>query len=420
MSMPIIVRVAANRGPSWLGSWIKTQNTSSSSSIRRRLSGSISSRRRRTFVSSISSSSSSSSSSKHSDDGTNCYNNNVENHKKQQQQQHSNNNKTSNQQDEKEEEFLVKQHYHQDTLWETIQNGLATRRSYATNDTATTTTTQQQQQQQQLRIEDLAPLDEFHSRGRQGTLDLCQLVQQATGGKLSSSSQCVSVVQRINLLDVGCGLGGTARHVAHTYPNTHVTGVDLVPVYVEIGNYLTQMGMGLQDNRVSLVQGSATALPFEDASFDGVLTVHVQMNIADKNAFYDEISRVLKPGGYLAFHDVLRGTALTQNDEPLYPCPWADSAVTSHLATEVELKQCMQRAGLVIQKWQDETNQTIAFFQSSVAKLEQRGLPPLGVHLLMGDSDNNQALVKMKNHLQNCQLGRTAVVMGVLIKKQVL
>lgn len=201
-------------------------------------------------------------------------------------------------------------------------------------------------------------MDEFHSRGRQGTLDLCQLlVQQATTGGTLSSQQCVQI------LDVGCGLGGTARHVAYTYPNTHVTGVDLSPLYVEIGNYLTQMVMGLQDNRVSLVQGNATALPFDDASFDAVLTVHVQMNIADKNALYDEIYRVLKPGGYLAFHDVLRGPSSTKDDSLLYPCPWADSAVTSHLATEAELKQCMQRAGFVIQKWQDETDQTIAFFQ---------------------------------------------------------
>ena len=46
-------------------------------------------------------------------------------------------------------------------------------------------------------------------------------------------------------------------------------------------------------------QGDALDLPFEDASFDVVWTEHAQMNIADKETFYRQIRRVLKPGGRL-------------------------------------------------------------------------------------------------------------------------
>ena len=52
-----------------------------------------------------------------------------------------------------------------------------------------------------------------------------------------------------------------------------------------------------------------TALPFDSATFDVVVSQHVQMNIADKRRLYAEARRVLTPGGRLALWDVTAGSA---------------------------------------------------------------------------------------------------------------
>ena len=63
------------------------------------------------------------------------------------------------------------------------------------------------------------------------------------------------------------------------------------------------------------------------------------MNIAEKEKFYGEIARVLKPGGRFLFHDVFCGTG----DAPFYPLPWAEDASLSSLATEAEARATMER-----------------------------------------------------------------------------
>lgn len=145
------------------------------------------------------------------------------------------------------------------------------------------------------------------------------------------------------------------------------------------------------------------------------------MNIQDKDTFYREIYRVLKPnGGKLVFHDVLRGDDITSKEaSPRYPCPWAETEDLSHLVTEAEMRKHVESAGFVIAEWEDQTEKTVAWFRkqrrSSTAGARRQDdytEPSLGMHLIMGDT----APIKMQNHRSNCELRRTVVVMGVLIK----
>jgi len=242
-----------------------------------------------------------------------------------------------------------------------------------------------------LSVDDLAPIDEFHTRGRESTVEVAEL----------ANLQATDLV-----LDVGCGLGGTARHLAEIY-NCHVTGFDLTDEYISVGKKLTDL-VGLSD-RVELRQGSALEIPFDDEQFDVVWTEHVQMNIANKDKFYSEIARVLKPGGRFVFHDVFRGTG----DSPFYPLPWAEQESFSFLATEAEARAVFDQVGLAIDQWNIKIQESLEFFKMVIAKIENDGPPPLGIHLLMGDNARD----KLQNYIRNLTDDRVSVALGRAHKK---
>ncbi len=242
-----------------------------------------------------------------------------------------------------------------------------------------------------LTVDDLAPIDEFHTRGRESTLEVAEL------GNLKASDL---------VLDVGCGLGGTARYLAKQY-KCKVVGIDLTEEYISVGKKLTEL-VGLS-NRVELRHGSALEIPYGDERFDIVWTEHVQMNIADKNRFYSEMARVLKPGGRLLFHDIFRGIG----DPPFYPAPWAEDESISALATETEARSIIEQVGLEIEQWIVKVQESIEFFKRVSAQIEADGPPPIGIHLLMGDNAKD----KLQNYVRNLRENRVSVALGIAHKK---
>jgi ubiquinone/menaquinone biosynthesis C-methylase UbiE len=237
---------------------------------------------------------------------------------------------------------------------------------------------------------DLAPVDEFHIRGIEATRELAARTGIDAG---------------MRVLDVGCGIGGSARHLA-AERGCHVTGIDLTRDYIEAATALAER-TGLA-KRVEFHHGSATELPYEPDSFDIVWTEHVQMNIADKDAFYGEITRVLKPGGRLLFHDIFS----RDGSEPWYPVPWAVDASISFLARADTVPDILQTAGLQLLEWEDRSEDSLAWFRNAVAQLRTTGPTSLGLHLLMGAS----ALPKFENLIRNLQESRITVIQSVAAK----
>ena len=163
---------------------------------------------------------------------------------------------------------------------------------------------------QRLTPQQLATLDQFHTRGLAATVELARLA---------------GITADMSVLDVGSGVGGPARFLAASY-GCEVTGVDLSHSFVDAARYLT--GRTGQSERVSFETASALDLPFGDGDFDVVLLQHVAMNIADRVRLYREIRRVLKPSGKFATFDVV-----SNGGEPHYPVPWARTPATSFLLT---------------------------------------------------------------------------------------
>ena len=242
-----------------------------------------------------------------------------------------------------------------------------------------------------LTHEDLAPADEFHSQGRAATRALAELAQIPPGSRV---------------LDVGSGLGGPARYLAAAY-RCDVTGIDLTPEFCVVANELSRLA-GLAD-RTRFQPGDALELPFAESQFDVVWTIQMQMNIQDKRRLYAGIARVLRTGGLFVCQEICAG-----NGDPLdLPVPWASRPEHSHLAKPDAIRQLLREAGLRERAWRDISREVIAARKAQQAAAQPGVLPPLGMHLVLGE----QALAKMGNSARNADASRIVFVQGVFEKR---
>ncbi|MCG6954145.1 MAG: class I SAM-dependent methyltransferase [Betaproteobacteria bacterium] len=203
-------------------------------------------------------------------------------------------------------------------------------------------------------IEALAHYDHFHGRGLEATTEIADRLEVAPAD---------------HLLDIGSGLGGPARFFARRF-GCRVTGIDLTEAFCEVARRLTRT-LAL-DDRVDFVHGNALDMPFAAARYDGAYSMNVSMNIKDKDRLYREVARVLKPGAWLVFSELLRGAGA----EPDYPTPWARSAETSFLSTLEDTHRALQAAGFELTETRVTREENLAFGARSRAAVERGEKPP--------------------------------------------
>src|SRR5262249_42690762 len=112
---------------------------------------------------------------------------------------------------------------------------------------------------QKVTAMDLAAVDEFHIGGIESTQAFAEFMKLRPG---------------MELLDVGCGIGGAARYFA-SERKCRVTGIDLTEEFVRAAVSLTKMVH--LENVATFQHGSALAMPFDGGRFDGAYMIHVGM-----------------------------------------------------------------------------------------------------------------------------------------------
>jgi SAM-dependent methyltransferase len=115
------------------------------------------------------------------------------------------------------------------------------------------------------------------------------------------------------LLDVGCGSGGPALHLARL-SECEVTGVELYGEAVTTANRKA-VEVGLE-SRARFVEADASQpLPFADAAFDAIICIDAINHLPDRGGVLTDWARLLKPGGRLVFTDPLIVTGPLGSDE---------------------------------------------------------------------------------------------------------
>jgi sarcosine/dimethylglycine N-methyltransferase len=110
------------------------------------------------------------------------------------------------------------------------------------------------------------------------------------------------------VLDVCSGMGGPARYLAHRL-GCRVTGLDITQSRHEAAVRLTAMVK--LDHLVDFRLGNALDMPFPGASFDVVIGQEAFAHVPDKPRLIAECARVVRPGGRIAFTDILRRERLS-------------------------------------------------------------------------------------------------------------
>lgn len=128
--------------------------------------------------------------------------------------------------------------------------------------------------------------------------------ETSDGGRPSNRQAQIDMIENVlswagvesvqHMVDVGCGLGGSSRHIAEKY-GCDARGITLSPYQAKRGNEISE-SVGLGD-RVSLQVADALDQPFEDGSFDLVWSLESGEHMPDKERFVKELVRVAMPGG---------------------------------------------------------------------------------------------------------------------------
>ena len=162
-----------------------------------------------------------------------------------------------------------------------------------------------------------------------------------------------------DVLDIGCGFGGTLQRIDQTFRRMSLAGVNIDPRQLQVCSNLETA----TDNRFLWYEADACSLPFADCAFDRVFCIEAMFHFSSRSGFFSEVARVLRPGGILVVSDIVLlrdqvekqmtpsevASALDEGYGP-WPHPWSQLE---------ELKNMPAPLGLICQSAEDVTLQTL-------------------------------------------------------------
>jgi ubiquinone/menaquinone biosynthesis C-methylase UbiE len=136
----------------------------------------------------------------------------------------------------------------------------------------------------------------------------------------------ITIRPDFTVLDVGCGGGKTVNRLAEQVPNGKVYGIDYSPTMVEFTKKLNRKYV--EEGKVEIAEAQVDQTGFPDGTFDLVTAVETYYFWPNLPAAFQEIKRILKPGGKLlmvnelikdGIYDVDQAEIIAKTHVRLYP-----------------------------------------------------------------------------------------------------
>jgi cyclopropane fatty-acyl-phospholipid synthase-like methyltransferase len=147
-----------------------------------------------------------------------------------------------------------------------------------------------------IQPEQLFAMDQWHYHGTDAIRD---------------TAKRLALGPKDQVLDVGSGVGGPARYLAHTI-GCHVTALELQPELHEIAVDLTRRCA--LDRLVTHVCADALTYPLTDASFDAWVSWLAILHIPDRPRLLARLRRALRPGGRCHIEDLCMRATFAPRD----------------------------------------------------------------------------------------------------------
>ncbi len=174
-----------------------------------------------------------------------------------------------------------------------------------------------------------------------------------------------------DLLDVGCGMGGSSIHLAKTR-NCKSTGVTISRFQRRwAANSAFFSGVG---SRTKFLHQDAEEVSFPDESFDVVWSIECTEHLFDKPAFFQKAAGWLRPGGRMAICAWLAGDPLETEEQRRQVFDVCEGFFCPSLGTADDYQRWMQDAGLTITGWHDWTGRVARTWEICERRVRRTGV----------------------------------------------
>lgn len=217
-------------------------------------------------------------------------------------------------------------------------------------------------------------MDDFKKLIDEYSEDYCLYLESTYGDHMLSEGGTIAIdrmfegtsLKNKKVLDIGFGLGAAAFYLAEKY-QANVNGIELNPWMVEEATRRIPERLRSMVNFV--LYQKPPLLPFSDQHFDIVYSKGVLVHLNDKYPLFNEIHRVLKPGGFLIIDDWLSPKNGEWGQRLQKLCELED--LTLYAQTENDYKTLLEKTGFTDIEMRSENENYVKYNQNIISRLKQ-------------------------------------------------
>ena len=169
-----------------------------------------------------------------------------------------------------------------------------------------------------------------------------------------------NIEEEDSVLDVGCGFGGTLASLNEAFSSLKMFGLDIDQRQIDRARKTVKPK---KRNHIEFIKGSASQLPFKENSFDEVLAVECIFHFPDRDNFFREVQRVLRPGGYFVISDFIISYELPNFLKSFFKGPGVPFYGNIQLCPFKQYETLAKKYGFVMKEIQEITHNVLPTYR---------------------------------------------------------